>query len=1262
MTIEELIRKAQSGDAEAQYELACRYCDGEDVENDGDKAFYWAQLSASQNYTKGINLLGICYDYGIGVEKDEKQAVELYKKAAEQGYAAAQCNLGVCYECGTGVEKDEKQAVEWYKKAAEQNDVDAQWHLGACYYCGIGIEKDKKQAFQWYKKAAAQGNATAQSCLGICYENGTGVEKDEKQAVEWYKKAEAQGNSTAQYCLGVCCENGIGLKKDEKQAVEWYKKAAKQENNLAQYRLGFCYGNGIGVEQNEKKAFEWCKKAAEHGNSQAQCYLSQCYFDGIGVEIDNETAFQWLLKAAQSGDGFYCYLVGDCYSEGKGVNANDELAFQWYMKAANTGNSLAGKKVAEYYEQGKNVTKSYENALNWYLCSAELEENENNQIFPNLLHYKIASYYAKGIGTDKSREKAIYWFTKYNDLNPENKTELLRNFHIFILVNDFVDGTHGATKDYAEAVFWLNYVIDNYGFKFAYYLLGRIYEEGGNGVERDLNLAIKYYILSAEEDHFEGQMALASCYERGVGVEYDLEKALIWYQKAAEKNNDEAKIALEEFTKRHINEFESKYGFANIGKRYDLFISWNHNDKAFKDNLVSGIEGFNFDDTHMKDERVYPHYRAWESDRDAEGVIEESIRNAVNNSKFFLVILSENSINSYWVEMEIRMALDRLDNGSWSPKNLLIIYLNSPTCDVGKIIAERSADDVFRKLAKFAAHYSTNNVDDLTVKNICERIRRGLEEDVIHSYRYKMTKGQNSFKYSLRSQYSDNGPNNVGGIADALLSFEDGYIQRNVYSMPYNEAVSQDALADGGDFFLVGEGGTGKSLYISNLMRKHFTDSKFFLRINIIDYDEYIQTCNHLTELLSHELNRYLVDSDEYRSTRIIERARGDAGNPITIIIDGLDEVNAEKRVKLVGMIREYKKSNIADRFIFTSRTATCFDDLQLIFDGKLALYRLYGFEDADREKLYDNIKSNLIKTKESPTALQQAHARREKSDEELKADFFLNLDSIGDEIKKNPLLLSNLIFIYLKNRGKDFPSRKYEIVGHSVGIFVDELENDRGTLSRFPYRKYLVGRKLEDMLGNIAFRKLQGCTHDFRRLLIEYFEDGRCMDGDDPETVGNEVFNYLSRRAIISSDKITHDIFTAFFACCYLYNNIYENKKLYDVYRVVFRKGINGDPEYNGEEYFKLRLNPDGEFRRDDSMWPEVSSELIMKLDYEIHALSAKPMDKNNPSFPVYDTTLKMAVKENGFSDAAIKILNEFAEKEGSFYFTDFIRAYLKS
>ena len=69
------------------------------------------------------NNLGNRYYNGEGVVKDYGEAVKWHRRAAEQGLASAQFNLGVCYENGEGVKKDADEAVKWYRRAAEQGDV-----------------------------------------------------------------------------------------------------------------------------------------------------------------------------------------------------------------------------------------------------------------------------------------------------------------------------------------------------------------------------------------------------------------------------------------------------------------------------------------------------------------------------------------------------------------------------------------------------------------------------------------------------------------------------------------------------------------------------------------------------------------------------------------------------------------------------------------------------------------------------------------------------------------------------------------------------------------------------------------------------------------------------------------------------------------------------------------------------------------------------------------------------------------------------------
>jgi len=76
------------------------------------------QKKAEAGDAKAQFNLGVMYATGRGVRKDDKEAAKWYRKAAEQGDAKAQGSLGGMYYFGDGVPKDYASAYAWYKLAA----------------------------------------------------------------------------------------------------------------------------------------------------------------------------------------------------------------------------------------------------------------------------------------------------------------------------------------------------------------------------------------------------------------------------------------------------------------------------------------------------------------------------------------------------------------------------------------------------------------------------------------------------------------------------------------------------------------------------------------------------------------------------------------------------------------------------------------------------------------------------------------------------------------------------------------------------------------------------------------------------------------------------------------------------------------------------------------------------------------------------------------------------------------------------------------
>jgi hypothetical protein len=81
---ETLRRKAEAGDAKAQFDLAEAYSEGNGVAKDSAKGFEWLRRSALQGYAGAQVVLGVFYQKGIQVQQDPSEAAKWYKRAARQ--------------------------------------------------------------------------------------------------------------------------------------------------------------------------------------------------------------------------------------------------------------------------------------------------------------------------------------------------------------------------------------------------------------------------------------------------------------------------------------------------------------------------------------------------------------------------------------------------------------------------------------------------------------------------------------------------------------------------------------------------------------------------------------------------------------------------------------------------------------------------------------------------------------------------------------------------------------------------------------------------------------------------------------------------------------------------------------------------------------------------------------------------------------------------------------------------------------------------
>ncbi|MDR3293678.1 MAG: hypothetical protein LBT20_06215 [Clostridiales bacterium] len=385
------------------------------------KAYQIALKKAESGDAEAQLIVGVMNERGDGVPQNPEEAVKWYRRSATQGNADAQNTLGYAYETGRGVPQDYTEAAKWYEKAADQGNANGLYNLGNSYYKGKGVKKDSGKAAELFGKAGAAGHSGAQNNLGRLYEIGDGVPQNNEQSEKWYSYAEAQGNVYAVKRLGVvndpteypiknsfyvvadtdtvliqegdqplvsdeaavvikvkdetvtetvaeAAKQEDALSDDEKNAIlyQTYLEKAKQGDAEAQLIVGIMNEHGEGVPQNLEEAARWYKKSAKQDNANAQNNLGYAYQTGRGVPQDAGEAVKWYAKAADQDNANGLYNLGNSYYAGNGVKKNTAKAAALYEKAAEKGHSDAQNNLGYLYETGEGVPADTAEAVRWY--------------------------------------------------------------------------------------------------------------------------------------------------------------------------------------------------------------------------------------------------------------------------------------------------------------------------------------------------------------------------------------------------------------------------------------------------------------------------------------------------------------------------------------------------------------------------------------------------------------------------------------------------------------------------------------------------------------------------------------------------------------------------------------------------------------------------------------------------------------------------------------------------------------------------------
>lgn len=185
------LKKAESGNLNAQMDVVGFYIRGSGVEADFEQAIYWLTKALEERWPDALAKVssrmqlyeqcGLVILYGIdGFYKSQLIAEQCFEKAAEQGSAMATMYLGMlCQQTYPWKAKQLfEQAWESYHAQALEGSAKAQYALGFLYLNGMGCQKDVEQAMSWWNKAIEQNFDLAKAAMAALYSVSNEVEHD----------------------------------------------------------------------------------------------------------------------------------------------------------------------------------------------------------------------------------------------------------------------------------------------------------------------------------------------------------------------------------------------------------------------------------------------------------------------------------------------------------------------------------------------------------------------------------------------------------------------------------------------------------------------------------------------------------------------------------------------------------------------------------------------------------------------------------------------------------------------------------------------------------------------------------------------------------------------------------------------------------------------------------------------------------------------------------------------------------------------------
>ena len=509
--------------------------------------------------------------------------------------------------------------------------------------------------------------------------------------------------------------------------------------------------------------------------------------------------------------------------------------------------------------------------------------------------------------------------------------------------------------------------------------------------------------------------------------------------------------------------------------RRDVFISWTSADRQQKNRLVK----------YLQDHEI----EVLESDHDCTGDFRDWSSQAVSRCTVFLLLQTEHTLESKYVPIEVAEFQTRED---W--ENRILPVVSAPALYARQFPKLREAASSIR--------WDGRDWSDEQLEEILRKIQLLINNRMRAIYR-EATKPS---YLKLRSFL------NMVHVRDREFDYDSLYIPRVVTDESGNTIRNAAVFTKSEDiFYLQGPAGSGKSSYIDQL-RKAAGEDTLVLTLScrkLMDTKDIFGAM--FEEFSRHCGNRLFYTREDLQSLLTVDH--------LLLVLDGMDEIATKTGTReFLNAVSDYYEAHAETTTLFFTGRNREDADLISMHGQTPRMLTLCPLEDTQIE-IYGK---NLFLLLENP----------EKSD-----GFYLCIKDLADEIRTNPLLLSQLAIIY-DQMGK--------IPQTTVGIYdaVCEITLSREEhVANVPesYRD-MVALRLSGILKAFSaerYRLLTLGKHPATEKILAAVLKSTYADAKERAAF---LETYLRDRALIVDGEFYHKMLLEYFTAVYYYEQCFDD------------------------------------------------------------------------------------------------------------------------